>query len=143
MQRLFFHNIHDKYSTELKNQLDSNIFIFDVYGKHRDSEILKMFNISTLPYLIDKQIIYASSTPTYEVGTFILEFSCCDYQENILVDEDGVFSLNIDGKFYDVVPENGIIQVEIECLITKDINIKIYRNNYYPFEINIEVVDTT
>jgi len=143
MQRLFFHNIHDKYSTELKNQLDSNIFIFDVYGKHRDSEILKMFNISTLPYLIDKQIIYASSTLTYEVGTFILEFSCCDYQENILVDEDGVFSLNIDGKFYDVVPENGIIQVEIECLITKDINIKIYRNNYYPFEINIEVVDTT
>jgi hypothetical protein len=143
MQRLFFHNPHDKESINMLNQLPPDVRVFNVFGSSnvQKDELPPIFIVSQLPYLIDKQIILLSSPP-YLVGTVTLNFECRDYEDNILLEESNDFTITINNNNYHDIPENGIITIELECLIPTNISIRIDGNGYYPFEGTIEVIDS-
>jgi hypothetical protein len=142
MERIFFHNPYDKESINQLNNL-SDVVVYNVFsadGIIKD-DIPSIFHLSTLPYLIDKQIVL-DTIPPYYVGVISLSFTCKDYQDNVLTNEIQSFSIIINGNVYSDIPENGVLTIELECTIPSNISIRIDSYGYYPYEGIIEVVES-
>lgn len=142
MQRLLFHNPHDRNSIDfisLYIGLSDVDIINPTYDK---SNIPDGITISTLPYLIDRQIVLTSSPP-YLTPTITLQFECRDYQDNLLINEDKTFLLDIQNICtYNIQPENGIIIIELNCPIPKTLHLRLEADGYYPWESDIEVINS-
>lgn len=137
MQRLFFHNQHDHVSHERLSSLESDVNVYDVFGKDKHS-LPKDIKLTLLPYLVDKYITLETLAP-YIAGVFVLQFSCRDYQGVHLTTENTLFHVAINGQMYSTESINGIIEVELTCPEPVDINIKIEGCEYLPFNTEIEV----
>lgn len=148
MNRIFFHNQYDKNSIDILNTLSTDIQIINVYG---GDEVPKIFKISHLPYLVDKQIILTTSPPYLTSTPTVLQFECRDYQDSLLINENRLFYLDIkeitdyglrDIGLYNIYPNNGILEFQLDCPIPKKFRIRLDAENYYPYENDIEVVDS-
>jgi hypothetical protein len=137
MNKIFFHNKQDKNSTDILNTLDSTVTVYDVFGKDKDN-LPDNIKISYLPYLIDRYISLDTPAP-YKAGTFTLDLSCRDYQDNILINESTVFYIYINDNLYNYIPVNGMIHLQINCPIATTLKIKIEADKYLPFETSIGV----
>lgn len=146
MNIIFFHNKYDKNSIELLNTLSPDVQIIDVYG---NDEIPNLLRLSYLPYLVDKQIIsvtpaiYYSTTPT-------IQFECRDYQNNLIIDEKNTFYIEIKEitdyglkniGLYSVYSSNGIIEIQLDCPVSKTFRIRLDSDGYYPWEGDVEVIN--
>ncbi|MBW2672762.1 MAG: hypothetical protein JRD89_04990 [Deltaproteobacteria bacterium] len=140
MQRMFFHNQYDAESRKVLATLDSDVLVYDVFGKDRHN-LPDNIRLTFLPYFIDKCIKLETPLPCV-VGTFVLQFRCYDYKDNHITMENSLFKISIDGKVYDVKADDGIIEVEIDCPDPTKIETKIEGYGYLPFETEIEVVDS-
>jgi len=139
MQRLFFHNQHDKNSTAILAGLDESVHIYDVFA--RGTVIPDGITLHRLPYMIDKYIALDTGGP-YIAGIINLEFSCNDYQDTLLTAEDRLFVITINGVELQDYAANGVITIELTCEvpITVPITIKDVLYGYLPFSCEIEVV---
>ena len=140
MQRLFFHNRHDKNSTAAKNALDPDVQVIDVFESTFRLDILNQIKVPRYPYLIDREITLETEGP-YTVGTFLLEFTCRDHEGNIIADEDRRIVFEIDGVRYEDVPTDGMMEIEITCPVPRQISIAAEAENYLPFAVTLEVED--
>jgi len=135
LQRLFFHNPHDKTSRDAKVLLSDDI---QVISPFEGDDIPSDIKIPYYPYLIDKQIVLDTQSPYY-VGTITLNFNCCDHEDGLLTTEDSFLDVEIEGTRYNLQPENGVLQIELTCEIPQIIDISINGEGYYPFNVSVEV----
>ncbi len=139
MQRLFFHNQHDKESREILETLKDDVKVYDVFGADRYS-LPEGIRLTALPYMVDKYIDFKPAGPYAATVPFVLEFNCMDYLDQPASDEVGVFRVLINGRPYDLIPEKGVIQIEFTCPEATVINIQIEGPGYLPFEAEVVVV---
>ena len=139
MQRLFFHNQHDKDSTAILAGLDESVQVYDVFA--RGTVIPDGITLHRLPYMIDKYIALDTAGPYY-TGIVNLGFSCNDYQDTLLMAEDRLFIVTINGVEHQDYAANGVIAIELTCdvPITVPITIKDVLYGYLPCSCEIEVV---
>lgn len=135
--RVFFHNWHDKYSWEVLETLPPDVQIIDVFG---GDEVPGIIRLTRLPYYVDKKLTL-ETPPPYLVGTFVLEFACHDDQGEVIPEESNCFVLELNGVTYDVYPETGRLQVEVDCPVPRVLHLRLDGEGYWPWEGDIEVVD--
>lgn len=139
MQRMFFHNQHDKESREILQTLKGDVKVYDVFGADKNN-LPEGIRLSVLPYLVDRYIKFTPNGP-YVVDTpFILEFECMDYLDQPVTGEVEIFDVNIDGFCYSAATEKGVLRVEITCPDVRTVIIGIEALGYLPFNTEIEVV---
>lgn len=144
-QNLFFHNRHDRESRELLNNLPENTQVIDVYG---GDEIPDGYHISKLPYLIDKSLALLTPGP-FEPGTFILRWQCDgdglpgDGLPGETPENNTQFFITINGETQDSKLENGLLEIEIECLFPAILDIEILNevDGYHPWRGIVEAVE--
>jgi hypothetical protein len=144
MHRIFFHNRHDKNSKTELDALPEGVQVIDVFG---GDNIPDSIRVSRLPYLIDKQIVLDSVSPSPPVvGDISLQFNCLDYEDQLITDESGCFAVTIDYgtgvQAVDSYAESGALSLELNCPIEKTITIRIEKDGYLPFEYVLEVVES-
>ncbi len=138
MQRIFFHNQHDKESREILQTLKDDVKVYDVFGVDRYS-LPADIKLTILPYMVDKYIRFTPAGPYMATVPFVLEFNCMDYLDQF-VTEKNVFRVLVNSEPYDVVSEKGNIQIELTCPEATVINIQIEGPGYLPFQTEVEVV---
>ncbi len=138
MQRLFFHNQHDKESREILETLKDDVKVYDVFGADRYS-LPEGIRLTALPYMVDKYIDFKPAGPYMATVPFVLEFNCMDYLDQF-VTEKNVFRVLVNSEPYDVVSEKGNIQIELTCPEATVINIQIEGPGYLPFQTEVVVV---
>ena len=136
---MFFHNQQDQASRDILATLDDTVKVYDVFGA--DRYLLPIdIPLSSVPYLIDKYITLTDGGPYTANTPFILDFNCLDYLDQPVLAEGGTFRLIVDGATYDVVPESGVIQLQLTCQEARTLAISISGPGYLPFETEVEVV---
>ena len=138
MQRIFFHNRHDKTSREILTTLDETVRVYDVFDTDRYTLPVDI-PLSSVPYMVDKYISFADGSP-YTAGIpFTLDFNCMDYLDQPVLAEDGNFLLIVDGVAYNETPTGGVIQLEITCAEARVLSISISGPGYLPFHTEVTV----
>ncbi len=112
--------------------------VYDVFGADRFTLPIDI-PLSSVPYLIDKYITLTDGGPYTANTPFILDFNCLDYLDQPVLAEDGTFRLIVDGATYDVVPETGVIQVQLTCQEARTLTISISGPGYLPFHTEVTV----
>ena len=138
MQRMFFHNQHDKESSAILATLDGTVLVYDVFGEDKQN-LPENIKLTILPYMVDKYIRFTPAGPYMATVPFVLEFNCMDYLDQF-VTEKNVFRVLVNSEPYDVVSEKGNIQIELTCPEATVINIQIEGPGYLPFQTEVEVV---
>lgn len=140
MQRIFFHNKHDKSSIDILNTLPEDVLIYDIFDK--SIPLPDGILIRSVPYLIDREIELITEPP-YQTGGFVLQYQCKDYQGNALT-ESPLFDINIDGTVYREKAVNGILEIEIISATATTVNIRITNDGdgYLTWKGVIQIVTT-
>lgn len=136
MQRIFFHNKHDKRSRDILAGLTGDVLVYDVYGGAKIPPWAR--RLREYPYLIDR---YFDFTPaaSYPIGTITLTITCRDYLDNAITDDSDKIIVTLDGARYVVRPENGIIAIEVSCLEERSLELKLEGGHYLPLETVVVV----
>lgn len=136
MRKLFFHNQHDTGSREILNALQENTQIINVFGGDR---IPEGYHISKLPYLIDKQLKLLTPGP-FELGIFTLRWRCENEEGEFLNNNPNLF-ITVNDIMQNDKPENGILEIEIECNIPTTLWIEITNESdgYHPWRGTVNV----
>lgn len=138
MQRMFFHNQHDKDSRDILDALDDDVIVYDVFNMNR-LDLPPGIELSVLPYMVDKYISFVPAEQ-YTVDTpFILTFKCMNYLDEHLTDENSTFRINVNGIDYDYDALDGKIEMELTCPDELDINIQIKGDGYLPFKTVVSI----
>ena len=139
MQRMFFHNQHDKESREILQYLKNDVKVYDVFGADRYS-LPADIKLTILPYMVDKYISFTPSGPYFMDTPFVLTFSCMNHLDEIIPSEESVFRVLVNGGVYDIVPENGIIKISLTCPEEVIVRVEIDGPGYLPFKAEVSVV---
>jgi len=139
MQRLFFHNRHDKNSRTALSSLEPDVKIIDLF-EFGNYDLLEKWRIPQIPYLVDKEFILDTTAPYY-TPEFSLSFSCHDYLGNIVINESQEFNVEVNGDQYIISPTEGILTLDLLSDIPATLQIKIEGEGYYPWEGEIEVIE--
>lgn len=130
MQRLFFHNQHDRISREALALLDPDVQVIDVYGGEQANfgrDILDQYMIHQMPYLIDREVVMLSSAQQ-TAGTFTLDFEVRDHLGALVTDLVDVYVfVTVAGvtQHEVVLTDTGVFSLELTCSTAQDINLRI------------------
>lgn len=160
MKRLFLHNLYDRESRELLQQIKSdpilaeNTEIIDYFGDTSSEWISKIIPVS-LPCFISKQFIMLEPRSTFvsvtgnilevKIGCFNLDGSPADVNTEI----EKVFNVFVNEDLYSAKPvqeqtSTGIMPVLIlrfSIVPGVVINLRVEANEYLPFSASLKVVD--
>jgi hypothetical protein len=139
LQKLFFHNRHDKTSRELLENLPPDVQVIDVYG---GDSIPEGYRLSVLPYLVDKELSFITPEQI-ETGTSTLRWECRDADGNLLTEGDPHFFVTINGETWDDYAVDGVLEVEVDCEEPLILEISVINelDGFAPWFGAVEVVD--
>lgn len=162
MKKLFFHNKFDKDSINELLNLPNDYIVIDVFS---GDVIPDGYNVSKLPYKVDKELIFETVEPIYVPdpvtvekrdengniytetvpGTIELTWKCVDANGEIVFDNESVFHISINGIVKSQVPTDGIFSVGVQCgePMTLDIEVLNELNGYTIWKKVVEVVDNS
>ena len=92
MQRMFFHNQHDKESREILQYLKNDVKVYDVFGADRYS-LPADIKLTILPYMVDKYIRFTPAGQYMATVPFVLEFNCMDYLDQFVTEKNDVLNV--------------------------------------------------
>lgn len=130
MQRLFFHNRHDRISREALALLDPDVQVIDVYGGEQANfgrDILDQYMIHQMPYLIDREVVMLSSAEQ-TAGTFTLDFEVRDYTGALVTELVDVYVFLTVGEVTQhtvVSTDTGTFSLELTCSTAQEIALRI------------------
>lgn len=137
--RYFFHNRYDRHSIEMLNSLPPDTQIFDVFG---GDKIPEGYRVCVLPYFIDKSLELVTQGP-FLPGIFTLRWQCVDANRLIYTQGQPSFHITVNTQMWDAVAVDGILEIEIECLLPGILKIQIENNfdGFHPWRGTIEVTN--
>lgn len=129
MIRKFIHNRHDAASRAALVALESDVQIIDVYGMAaaEQREILDLYEIDQMPYLINREIVMLSNQQQ-TAGAFTLNFEVRDWQGALVTESVDVFLyVSVGGvqRMESITTDTGAFSLELTCSTAQEIGLKI------------------
>ncbi len=130
MQRLFFHNPHDRWSREALASIPEDVKVITMFQK--DTVIPEGIQIRSVPLMVDKQLQLLTNPPYY-TGGFVLQFQLQDYLGNP-IKENHLFYLDINGERFSEVVEDDLLVLELFTEAPTSIEIEINSEGFMPWK---------
>ena len=141
MNRIFFHNRHDKNSTAQLSELPEGTTVVDLFG---GDPIPEGVRLSVLPYLIDKELELATPGP-FVLGEIALSWNALDSEGNA-PSNHVTFQVLIDGEDQgEAILEEGVLEILLEAESPGEIALALLNDvdGFMPWQGKIQIEEAS